>query len=90
MAQFPNPGQPPLPPQKSTSGATIFGVSLLVFIAGLAFFCLCIVPICAIVILSLMGPAIGNVFSDIIDDLITPTPSFILESSKLYISLYFS
>ena len=36
---------------------------------------LCIlIPICVIVILALLGPSVGNVFSNIIQNLPTPTP----------------
>ena len=42
---------------------------------GCAVFVLCILPICTIIILTLLGPEIGGVFSDIIDTLeATPMP----------------
>ena len=47
-------------------------IIIIVIVAVLA---LCIlIPICVIVILALMGPSVGNVFSNIIQNLPTPTP----------------
>lgn len=72
---------PPLnpPPQSQTwILGVIFGT------AGL-FVCLCLIlPIVIIVVLALLGPAIGNVFSGIIEDLVTPTPTPGLILMELY------
>jgi hypothetical protein len=39
---------------------------------------LCLIPICFLVlspvILALLGPSVGNVFSNIIEEMVTPTP----------------
>jgi hypothetical protein len=39
---------------------------------------LCVIPLCLFllfpVILTLMGPSVGNVFSNILEELVTPTP----------------
>jgi len=59
--------QPASPPAKSK-----LPIIIIVIVAVLA---LCIlIPICVIVILALMGPSVGNVFSNIIQNLPTPTP----------------
>lgn len=53
-------------PSDSGSSAAIIIVSLIaVFV---------LVPICIIAVLLLLGPAIGNVFSNIVENLGTPTP----------------
>lgn len=40
-------------------------MSLVVVIGIALFVCVCVLPICAIVILAILGPAIGNIFSEI-------------------------
>lgn len=55
------------PAQKST------GRTILIIVAVIVGLCI-LIPICVIVILALMGPAIGNTFSNIIQNLPTPTP----------------
>jgi len=47
----------------------------IIVIVVLVVLALCIlIPICVVVILALMGPSVGNVFSNIIQNLPTPTP----------------
>lgn len=60
------PGQPPA----ARSGLPVWAIVLIVVVA-----LLCLIPICIIVILTLLGPAIGTVFSNIIENLPTLTPS---------------
>jgi hypothetical protein len=55
-------GEAPLPQIPKESNRT---TTILLIVAGAAFFCLCIVPVCVIVVLALLGPSIGNVFSEI-------------------------
>jgi hypothetical protein len=43
------------------------GVALALIIGGVVL--LCVLPICVIVILALLGPAIGNVFSNIVEEI---------------------
>ena len=60
------------PPAASPDSRSVL---LIVVIAILAVLMICIViPICVIVILALLGPSIGNVFSNIIQNLPTATP----------------
>jgi len=66
-------GLPKLPKEKSSRTNTI-----IIIVAAVFGFLCCVLPIVIIILLSLLGPAIGNVFSEIIDDLVTPTPSVIL------------
>ena len=47
----------------------------IIIIVILVVLALCIlIPICIIVILAMFGPSVGNVFSNIIQNLPTPTP----------------
>jgi hypothetical protein len=63
---------PVIPQQSSRNTSTILIIAL-----GLLVFCVCILPVLVIIVLALLGPAIGNVFSEIIDELqMTPTPGF--------------
>lgn len=72
MSEIPDiQGTPPQPQSKGGRTAT----TILLAAIGCAVFVFCILPICMIIILALLGPAIGNVFSEIIDELITPTPT---------------
>ena len=57
----------PLPTVKRSF--PIWLIVLLVILAA----CI-LIPICIIVILALLGPSIGNVFSEIIQNLGTPVP----------------
>lgn len=62
------PPQPPpqfMPPPKQGMDST----KIILILFGIAFVVFCILPICCIVILALLGPAIGNTFSDINSDL---------------------
>jgi hypothetical protein len=49
-----------------------------VMIAIIAVVVLCIVCVCCVLIvptvLSLLGPSVGNVFSDVLTQMVTPTP----------------
>ena len=61
---------------KSGSNATLLtGLGLAG--AGLVVLCLLLIitPICVVAILLLMGPVIGNVFSNVVENLETPAPS---------------
>jgi len=63
----PAPNQPP-PPSGKTSGWVIAGITIptvIMIIIALPLLCI-LVAICVIVILALLGPAIGNVFSNIV------------------------
>ncbi len=60
--------------RKSDNSGLIAGLSIGAIIAIIAVALLCLIPICVIVVLTLMGPAIGNVFSNIIENLPSPTP----------------
>ena len=53
-------GAPPSAQQKS-SGLPVWAIILIVVVV-----LLCILPFCIITILTLLGPAIGNVFSNIV------------------------
>lgn len=58
------------PQQRDKTGLTILGLSGLVLalvIGGI--FVLCVLPICIICLLALLGPVIGNVFSEINEDI---------------------
>jgi hypothetical protein len=59
--------------QKSEDGVKK-GLSIGVMIVIGAGALLCLVPICIIIVLTLMGPSIGTVFSNIIENLPSPTP----------------
>ncbi len=52
---------PAAQPEKS-SGLPVWAIVIIVIVA-----ILCLLPICIIAILTLLGPTIGNVFSNIID-----------------------
>ncbi len=45
------------------------GVSILIIVGVIAVLVLCLFPICIIAILTLLGPAIGNVFSNITNNI---------------------
>ena len=57
----------PAAPAKSKLSTTV--VVILVVLAACILLCVCLV-----VVLALLGPATGNVFSNIIQELVTPTP----------------
>jgi hypothetical protein len=60
--------------ENKPEGRKIAGLSIGVAITIGAVALLCLVPICVIVILTLLGPSIGTVFSNIIENLPSPTP----------------
>lgn len=57
----------PAAPAKSRLSTT--AVVILVVLAACILLC-----VCSVVVLALVGPATGNVFSNIIQELVTPTP----------------
>jgi hypothetical protein len=58
---------PPAPDQEGQPKSGGFPVWAIVLIAAVAL--LCLLPVCTIVILTLLGPAIGNVFSGIVEEI---------------------
>lgn len=54
------------------------GLPTWAIIAIIAVVILCVLPICFLVlspvILTILGPSVGNVFSNIIEEMVTPTP----------------
>ncbi len=61
----PDNAMPNVPPQSAGSTGMPTWAKILLIIVALPFVCI-LVAICVIVILALLGPAIGNVFSNII------------------------
>lgn len=60
-------------PVPAAGGRRKFPVWAIILIAGAVIMCL--TPICVIMILLLLGPSIGNIFSGIIDEMeLTVTP----------------
>ena len=59
--------QPASPPTKSKLP------TILIIIAALLIVCV-LIACCVIAIPALLGPSVGNVFSNIIENLVTPTP----------------
>ena len=59
-------------PEPSTSPSSKLPRVVVIVLAVVAA-CL-VVSVCAMVVLALLGPAVGNVFSNIITDLGTPVP----------------
>jgi hypothetical protein len=50
-------------------------VKVLLFLVIVVVLCVCLVPFCVVIVLAAMGPVIGNVFSEIVNQLVTPTPT---------------
>ncbi len=61
-------------PQKQSSGTRTCLLGLLALFVVI----FCVLPIIFICLLALLGPAIGDVFSDIVEELGTPTPGLIM------------
>jgi hypothetical protein len=57
-------------PEGEPEKAGLFGLSgvALALVIG-AVVLLCVLPLCVVIILALLGPAIGNVFSDIVEEI---------------------
>jgi hypothetical protein len=57
------------PPKKKLSGWVIALIVL-----GVVIVCACLIVLLIPVVLALLGPSVGNVFSNVINNLGTPTP----------------
>ena len=59
-------------PAAKPSGGTGMVIGIVGGVVGLVVFIFCVLPICVIAILTLLGPQIGNVFSKITNGLSAP------------------
>lgn len=67
MALDDQPAVPGDPNKKKKEGNTL--ITVLVVIGVILLLALCLMPVVVIVILALLGPSIGNVFSNIVTEL---------------------
>jgi hypothetical protein len=67
--QFSSPNLPAEQPKKKNPWITV----LIIVVVLIVVCCLCVIVV-TVLVPSLLGPSVGNVFSNIIEGLVTPTP----------------
>lgn len=65
-------GEAPTEGEGEKQGLTVLGLSgITLAIVGCLVLAVCVLPICVLIVLTLLGPTIGNVFSDVIENIET-------------------